>query len=173
MKAPMTEDDLRMPRPGYFREIRIIIPTQQGDREVDAYEHPRIPGLLVTHFPFGRFAVTHSATGRLVSGGYERAGNALLGMVQLGLCIDWTSAAVKDLVAQFNGPRGAEPVPFEGATSTANGVVRPLTIMEFFQLVKATGHAGDEFPWEDAGDSPTQRALTLLDRHYAPEGTDQ
>lgn len=137
-------------------ECEVVVQTDNGARSVRALASDYIPGLAVTHHPFGRFSVTHAATGLLVAGPYQRYGNAVLAMVDLGSIIDWTDD--RDGLARQLIAKADEPVRFPGATVTTQDGVRPMTVREYRDSLRSE-FPDDEFPWESSDEDPVNMAL--------------
>jgi hypothetical protein len=135
-------------------EINVQISATDGvTRTVPGLTHKATPGLAVTMNPFGVFQVTHIKTGRKLCNNYERAANALLVMSQWALVADmkgksWEAlnqSGCADLITEAS----ADEVPFDGCTSTSQGVTRKMTVGEWFQHQRMP--LFDEFPWEEMG----------------------
>lgn len=124
--------------------------------------HEACPGLAVTMFPFGTFAVTHVSTGARLCGNYERASSALLVMSQFALIADMKGKSWADmdrvLAADFIKECGTDEVPFGECTSTSIEGTRKMTVSEWFQCVRLPFPG--EFPWEEK--DPFERALDNL-----------
>ena len=116
-----------------------------------AIAHKDCPGLAVTMVPFGAFQVTHINTGRKLCGLYQRASTALLKMSQWALIADMKGKSWADLdqagSAQLIEQAADDEVPFDGCTSTSQGVTKKMTVGMWFQHRLA--FTWDEFPWEE------------------------
>ena len=133
------------------------IATKEGERFVPGVTIPECPGLAVTTARFGRFTVTHIATGlRVVPGVYERCDNAIRDTAKLALIakthgFSWDCDDPKE---KFNAVRG-NPVPFEGATTITSEGESPMSISGWMYALCA-------LPWE-AIDFMSWEELTPLD----------
>ncbi len=142
-----------------------MIATDDGERYVPGLTLSECPGLAVTAHGFGRFAITHLATGRRVcSGTYERCDNAILDMCRLALIaksygFSWDEKAAKERVKACS----KEPVPFDGATVKDASGERPVSIEYWiFNLRGALPGASIDTPlWEE--DPPQDQAERLLE----------
>jgi len=132
-------------------EIRVKAMREGGEIEVPALAHKSCPGLAVTMFPFGAFAVTHIKTGCKLCSPSERASTAMLTMSQFALVADLMGEAWADMdqaqASQMIKDASPKEVPFDGYTSTSNKGTRKMTVGEWFQAVRFTFPG--EFPWEE------------------------
>ena len=150
-------------------ETKIQIPVQSGDRKVvPALVHKACPGLAVTMIPFGAFQVTHVKTGRKLCRLYQRASSALLSMSWWALIADMKGQSWADLdqagSARLIEQAKDDEVPFDGCTSTSEGVTRKMTVGEWFQHQRMPMF--DEFPWEET--DPFETAITNLEKIEVP-----
>lgn len=116
----------------YFDEIKVNIKTDDGLVLSDALVSKLCNELAITMIGFGYFTVTHIPTGLKISGVYERVNFAILILVEWILIgktydIDWEREDATKIFSEIKD----KPVPFQGATSTQNGKVTPLSIMEW------------------------------------------
>ena len=122
---------------------------------------PECPGLAVTTARFGRFTVTHIATGlRVVPGVYERCDNAIRDTAKLALIakIHGFSWDCDDPKEKFNAVRG-NPVPFEGATTITSEGESPMSISSWMQHLCA-------LPWEEL--TPLDEAKKIIAKSEPP-----
>jgi len=150
-------------------EITVQIPAPDGvTRTVPGLTHKSSPGLAVTMLPFGVFQVTHISTGRKLCNNYQRASTALLAMSQWALIADFKSTSWADLgltgSADLISEVSSEEVPFDGCTSTSQGVTRKMTVGEWFRSHRLP--IFDEFPWEEV--DPFELAISNLEKIEVP-----
>ncbi|WP_339779884.1 hypothetical protein [uncultured Marinobacter sp.] len=133
-------------------EIAVQVQIQDKSHAVPGLTHKSCPGLAVTMYPFGCFAVTHINSGLRVCDAYQRVSSALLTMSQFALVAAMKNKSWSELdqEAAFNLIRDAGPdeVPFDGCTVTSNAGTRKMTVSEWFQIVRLP--IMDEFPWEES-----------------------
>ena len=150
-------------------EIAVQVTSPVGvTRNVPGLTHRATPGLAVTMLPFGVFQVTHINTGRKLCGNYERAGTALLAMSHWALIADmkgksWAALSQTGAAALIRDT-DSEEVPFDGCTSTSQGVTRKMTVGEWFQHQRIP--IFDEFPWEEV--DPFELAVANLEKIKVP-----
>jgi hypothetical protein len=147
-----------------YDAANVRVEGRGGWRMVPAITHPLAPGLAVTMSCFGTFEVTHVPSGRRMLGTYERWGTAALILAELAAIgrahgVDYT--APSDVVVPALRALYDVPVPFPDATSSSQGVTRPLTVKEWFQITR-DDFASDEFPWESPDDAPAEKADQLF-----------
>lgn len=134
-----------------LRETPVTIHAQAGEITVPGLVHEACPGLAVTMHPFGVFAVTHVKTGVKLCNLYQRASSALQALSWWALIANaegksWEDMDSESAAAMITAAKD-KPVPFEGCTSSSQGITRKMTVGEWFQHQRLPGH--DEFPWEE------------------------
>lgn len=145
---------------------QITVKTDKGSIEVPGLIHPNCPGLAVTMCGFGVFEVTHINSGESMTGRHERMGSALLLLSEFhkiakAYSFDWSELSKDQAIEKIN-ELGDQPVPFEGSTSTSNGITEPMKIIEWMRTIRMYSFESffGEFPWEEY--HPLDRALEYL-----------
>lgn len=149
-----------------FVDATVLVKSDKGELQVPALTHPHAAGLAVTMSGFGLFEVTHVSTGLRLAGRYERMGNALLTMSMFAKIastfeFNWDELSQAQSIEKLKS-LGAEPVPFEGCTTTSNGETKPMQICDWLahRGLGTFDSFGGEFPWEES--DPANEAAELL-----------
>lgn len=131
----------------------IEVKTEKGMIPVPCYEVEGCKGLVVTSTVFGRFEVTHSKSGGLIIGGYERAVNAACLMIELYL-------GLKE--AGINPDLDMEEFQKHVISSDVKcKILGNMTIIQHINLIKPIMSFSGEFPWEGDDESPFTRLEEL------------
>lgn len=131
-----------------WEQARVSVATPNGMIECPALVHPWCPGLAVTAFNIGDHVVTHTATGKKMSIGYERMATAMQLTAEL-------SAIARDCGFSYENMSGLEigkaltdnearPVPFGGCTEGDSVMSLGTWVRMWRSEIK-----GEEFPWEE------------------------
>ncbi|EIF2256606.1 TPA: hypothetical protein ACMDP8_000084 [Vibrio cholerae] len=122
------------------------VKTEKGHVPVPAIFIEGVDGLAITMSGFGLFEVTHTKSGYMIIGRYERFANALVEMLSLYL-------AMKEAGINFD----VEVDEFKCQVKKAQNqsqYLNDLTIISYLQVMKPIIGLSGEFPWESCDEGP-------------------
>lgn len=134
----------------------IEVPTEKGLVFVPASNHcDYTPYLAVTMCVFGQFEVTHVPSGRRLIGGFERAVNAFVSMLELQL-------AINELGIDASGDNDA----FRSEINAKDKQCETLgmTIKQWIGINTTIGNICSEFPWETDEEGPHSTLEKLMNQ---------
>lgn len=137
-----------------LRQLEIV--TKVGTLTVPAADAiTQVPHLAVTMTRFGLFEVTHVPSSYVIVGGFERATNAYIAMVEAQLALD---------ELQINLSQGWKLLKTEIIAKDRKCESIGMSFRQWIDLHGKLAKFSSEFPWENEEDSPLTTLKKLIEK---------